>query len=78
MPEKSFSNIAKECSDYRVHSGKRGTSQMTPDEVIRTSEIAKTRILVEQVIRRVKTFRLLAGEIPISLLRHLHDIMIVC
>ena len=82
MTDKGFSNISQECANHSIHliipPGKRGTSQLTPEEVVRTSEIAKTRILVEQVIRRVKTFRLLAGEIPISLLRHLHDIMIVC
>ena len=82
MTDKGFSNIATECAEHSVHlivpPGRRGTSQMTPEEVVKTSDIAKTRILVEQVIRRVKTFRILAGEIPISLLRHLHDIMIVC
>ena len=82
MTDKGFSNIGQECADKNIHlivpPGKRGTSQMTPEEVKKTSEIAKTRILVEQVIRRIKTFQILAQEIPISLLRHLNDIMIVC
>ena len=82
MTDKGFSNISQECSELSIHlivpPGRRGTSQMTPEEVKRTSEIAKTRILVEQVIRRVKTFQILAKEVPISLLRNLHDIMVVC
>ncbi len=82
MTDKGFSNIAQECAESSIHlivpPGKRGTSQMTPDEVKKTSDIAKTRILVEQVIRRIKTFQILANEVPISLLRNLNDIMIVC
>jgi len=51
---------------------------MTPSDVVKTSEIAKVHILVEQVIMRLKTFRILSTEVSISLLRHLHDIVIVC
>ena len=45
----------------------RGASQMTP-EVSKTSAIAKVRILVEQIIRRIKTFEILANELPMSML----------
>ena len=61
-----------------VPPGKRGTSEMTPNDVKNTSEIAKLRILVEQIIRRVKTFRILSCEVPITLLEHLNDIFRVC
>ena len=81
MADKGF-NISAECAAHSIYlivpPGRRGTSQMTPGEVKKTSEIAKVRILVEQVIRRLKTFRILSGEVPISLLRHLEDIVIVC
>ena len=51
---------------------------MTPAEVSKTSAIAKVRILVEQIIRRTKTFKILANELPMSLLENVDDIMLVC
>ena len=50
---------------------------MAPAQLNKTSSIAKVRILVEQVIRRMKTFRILSNEIPISLLEHSNDMFIV-
>ena len=81
MADKGF-NLAAECAARSIYlsvpPGKRGTSQMTPNDVKNTSEIAKLRILVEQIIRRVKTFRILSCEVPITLLEHLNDIFRVC
>lgn len=81
MADKGF-NISKECASNRIYltvpPGKRGISQMTPQEIKKTSQVAKVRILVEQVIRRVKTFRIIANELPLTLLPHLHDILIIC
>ncbi|XP_047139808.1 uncharacterized protein LOC124815295 [Hydra vulgaris] len=55
MADKGF-NIASERAAYRITfispPGKRGTSQMTPEEVVKRSNIAKLRILIEQIIRR--------------------------
>ena len=51
-----------------VSPGKRGSSQMLPSEVTKRKNIAKTRILVEQVIRRLKVFRFIANEVPIKML----------
>ena len=58
--------------------GKRGMSQMGNVEVSKTNRIAKMRILVEQVIRRIKIFKILSTELPISLIPHIDDILIVC
>ena len=33
-----------------------------------------TRILVEQIIRQIKIFKILVDELPISLIRHIDDI----
>ena len=81
MADEGF-NIATECAArsiyFTVPPGKRGTSQMTPRDVEKTSDIAKLRILVEQVIRRLKTFRILATEMPITILDNLNDIIVVC
>ena len=50
---------------------------MTP-EVSKTSAIAKVRILVEQIIRTIKTFNILANELPMSMLENVDDIMLIC
>ena len=39
--------------------------------------VANLRILVEQVIRQIKTFRILSEEFPISLLSSIVDIVII-
>lgn len=81
MADKGF-NIADECAenfiDLVIPPGKRGQSQMLTKSVQKASSIAKMRILVEQVIREIKTFRILAQEVPISLIPQINDILIVC
>lgn len=81
MADKGF-NLHNECAArslyFVVPPGRRGTSQMAPAEVSKTSAIAKVRILVEQVIRRLKTFRIIANELPITMLGHVDDILMVC
>ena len=46
--------------------GKRGSSQMLPSEVTKTNKIVKTRIIFEQVIRRVNVFRFIANKVLIA------------
>ena len=58
--------------------GKRGQEQFTKAEVHKTKKIANLRIYVEQAIRRLKTFRLIKNELPISLLSNIDDIVLVC
>ena len=55
-----------------------GQEQFSKSEVKKTKEIANLRIYVEQAIRRLKTFRLIKNELPISMLGNLDDIIIVC
>ena len=63
----------------QVPPGKRGASQMTPAEVSKTSAIAKVSILVEQIIiRRIKTFKILANELPMLMLENVNDIILIC
>ena len=50
---------------------------MTPAEVSKTSATAKVRILVEQIIRRIKTFKILANELSMSMLENVDDIMLI-
>ena len=42
------------------------------------NKIAKTRILIEQVIRRLKVFRFIANEVPINMLSYIDDILQIC
>lgn len=58
--------------------GKRGQEQFTRADVKKTKEIANLRIYVEQAIRRLKTFRLIKHEVPISLLGNFDNIIRVC
>ncbi|KAK3740395.1 hypothetical protein QZH41_000916 [Actinostola sp. cb2023] len=48
---------------------------MSKDDVRSTSRIANVRIFVEKAIRRVKEYRILSNEIPVSLLPLLDDII---
>ena len=70
IADKGF-NIADDCTARHIFlsvtPGKRGAAQFMPKDVTKTCKIAKERILVEQVIRQVKTFRLIANELPFSL-----------
>ena len=80
MADKGFP-ISQECAAHRIYlivpPGKRGQAQMFSGDVLRTQEIAQLRILVEQVIRRLKSFRVFSQELPISMIRHVDD-MIIC
>ena len=51
---------------------------MNPSDVNKTLPIAKVRILVEQVIRCLKTFRILATEMPISITGQVDDMLTIC
>ena len=79
MADKGF-NIQNECTANSIYliipPGRRGQSQMSPSEIAKTSEIATDRIIVEQVIRRMKTFKIIAGEMPITMLPHADDILV--
>jgi len=81
MVDKGFL-IEGECAArhiyLRIPPGKRGKSQLPKSEIKKTKKIANVRILIEQVIRRIKTFRILSQEIPITLLSHIDDIVTIC
>ena len=80
MADKGF-NLFDECAGknitFIVPPGKRGSSQITPVEVSKTSAIAKVRILVEQIIRRINTFKISANELPMSILENVDDIILI-
>lgn len=62
-----------------VPPSRRGVAQMTQGEVKKTKEIANHRIYIEQAIRRMKYFRILKYEIPITLCQHMDKIVkVVC
>ena len=81
MADKGF-NLFDEHTAINIHfivpPGRRDASQITSSEINKTSAIAKARSLVEQVIRRIKTFKILATEMSISMLENVDDILLVC
>lgn len=81
MADKGF-NLDAECATrsitLSVPPGKRGQAQMSLDAIRKTKRIANLRILVEQVIRRLKTFRLLKYELPLNLVPCVDSIVTVC
>ena len=81
MADKGF-NIENKCLSYNlslhIPRGKRGTYQMVPSDLIKTKKNCKHKHIVKQVIRQVKTFKILANELPISLIRHIDDVLVIC
>ena len=72
MYDKGF-KLQDECAQrlisVAVPPGHSGVTQMIAAEVKKTKTIANIRVLVEQVIRRLKTCRILAREYPFSMLK---------
>ena len=61
-----------------VPPGARVKSQMTKSEVKKTKAIANLQIHVERAINRIKSFRILKGTIPITMISHIDDIVKTC
>lgn len=78
MADRGF-QIAEELTLHQAYllvpPGRRGASQMSAHEVRKTKQIANRRIYVEQAIRRMKCFRVLKFELPITLIQHLDNIV---
>ena len=51
---------------------------MLPSEVTKTNKIAKTPILVEQVIRCLRDLTFIANEVPINMLSYIDGILQIC
>ena len=51
---------------------------MLPSEVRKTKQVANLRILIEQVIRQIRAFKILSHEYPIKLLSNIDDIAVIC
>ena len=56
-----------------VPPGRKGLCQMAEKDVRKTQEVANRRIYVEQAIRRIKCFKFLQEEVPITLIHMLDD-----
>ena len=79
--DKGF-NIMDECASRMIHlqvpPGLRGEVQMSSKAVQKTKKVANLRILIEQVIRQIKSFRILSGQLPVTLVPSLNKIVRVC
>ncbi|XP_047137433.1 uncharacterized protein LOC124813937 [Hydra vulgaris] len=58
--------------------GARLKSQMIASEFKKTKKVANLRIHVERVINRMKTYRILKNVLPLTILRHVDDIVRAC
>ena len=81
MADRGFTiaeDLVVRSATLHIPPGKRGKEQFTKSQVKKTKAVANLRIFVEQAIRRLKTFRLIKHELPISLLSNIENIVIVC
>ena len=82
MADKGFSSLsndfAQQMAYLMVPPGKRGSEQLCKTDVEKTKDVANRRIHVEQVIRRLKVFRILKDEMPISLVQNADYIVSIC
>ena len=79
--DKGF-NIVDDCAARRMYvqlpPGLRGQAQMSVAANIKMSRVANLRILVDQVIRRLKSFQIIKNTVPVTLIFSLDKILIVC
>ena len=82
MADKGFSNLSSWFAQHKctliVPPGKCGESQFRKQDVTKTKEVANRRIHVEQAIRRLKTFKMLRDEMPVSILPHIDNVLPIC
>ena len=74
--------LQKECWEHNITiirpTGRRGVNQFTSEQCMKSKKVANLRILVEQVIGRLKTFTILKNELSIRSLGNLDDILVTC
>ena len=79
--DKGF-NISDECAERQISlqlpPGLRGAVQMSSAAVNKTKRVANLRILVEQVIARLKNFRILRETFRINQIQNMDKILRIC
>ena len=81
MADKGFliyDELATRHCSLAIPPGKRGNAQMTPAQVSNNKRIANARIIVEQVIRKLKCYKILKNIMPVTLVPHADNILVVC
>ena len=63
--------------NLQVPPGARTKSQMTK-KVQKTKETTNLRIHVERAINRIKNYRIRKGTLPITMMQHVDEIVLVC
>ena len=71
--------LPEECAARIIHlhipPGKRSKTQMDPNGLPKETKIANLWILIEQVIWRLKCFRILANEMVINQFQYADDVL---
>ena len=73
-----FDDCAARMINLNVPPGLRDDAQMTVQSVMKTKNVAALRILVEQVIRKLKSFMILGCHVLMLMLPCIDKIIIVC
>ena len=80
LADRGFS-VTDECAGHgmtlRIPSFTREKKQLNGEEVVRSREISRRRIHVERTIACLRKFRVLNSKVPLPLVKHLDDIVIV-
>lgn len=69
--------LAQRLCDLYIPQGKRGVGQFTEAQVDQIKSVANTRIFVEQAIQRIKEFRFLKFEVPLSASVQISDAVMI-
>ena len=56
----------------------KGVKQLSMKNVEESRRLARVRIHVERMMERLKNFKILAGILPLSLVPHIDNIVMIC
>ena len=65
-------------AELHIPPGRCGSEQMSKNDVKKTQDTTNRRIYVEMAIRRLKSFRILKHEIPLTLISQIDKIICIC
>ena len=70
--------LASRGATLAIPSFTRGVKQLSMKNVEQSRRLARVRIHVERMMERLKRFKILAGILPLSLVPHADNILMIC